>query len=214
MPGGRSSTSPAPRFPSSCSRASCSATSAARSPTRRQQKRGLFETADGGTIFLDEIGEMTPALQAKLLRFLEEQGVQARRRPHRRPRRRPRDRRDQSRPRGGGQATASSARTSSTGCTSCRSCCRRCANAAGTSRCSPSYYIDRFNREFKKRVRGLSPSATALLEQYRWPGNVRELRNAIERAMLLIDHDTLEPGDFTTLTRSITPTSSSYRPRA
>jgi DNA-binding NtrC family response regulator len=38
----------------------------------RQQKRGLFEMADGGTIFLDEIGEMTPALQSKLLRFLEE----------------------------------------------------------------------------------------------------------------------------------------------
>jgi two-component system, NtrC family, response regulator AtoC len=38
----------------------------------RQQKRGLFETADGGTVFLDEIGEMTAALQAKLLRFLEE----------------------------------------------------------------------------------------------------------------------------------------------
>ena len=38
----------------------------------RQQKRGLFEMADGGTVFLDEIGEMVPALQAKLLRFLEE----------------------------------------------------------------------------------------------------------------------------------------------
>src|SRR4029450_10167177 len=38
----------------------------------RQQKRGLFETADGGTVFLDEIGEMTVGLQAKLLRFLEE----------------------------------------------------------------------------------------------------------------------------------------------
>ena len=38
----------------------------------RQQKRGLFETADGGTVFLDEIGEMVPALQAKLLRVLEE----------------------------------------------------------------------------------------------------------------------------------------------
>ena len=50
-----------------------------------------------------------------------------------------------------------------------------------------NYYIDRFNREFRKRVRGLSPAATALLEQYQWPGNVRELRNAIERAMLLID---------------------------
>src|SRR4029078_11063955 len=37
-----------------------------------QQKRGLFEMADGGTVFLDEIGEMVPALQAKLLRFLEE----------------------------------------------------------------------------------------------------------------------------------------------
>src|SRR3954462_7984920 len=38
----------------------------------RQQKRGLLETADGGTVFLDEIGEMTAGLQAKLLRFLEE----------------------------------------------------------------------------------------------------------------------------------------------
>ena len=38
----------------------------------RMQKRGLLETADGGTVFLDEIGEMAPALQAKLLRFLEE----------------------------------------------------------------------------------------------------------------------------------------------
>src|SRR5262249_35716801 len=38
----------------------------------RQQKRGLLETADGGTVFLDEIGEMAPTLQAKLLRFLEE----------------------------------------------------------------------------------------------------------------------------------------------
>src|ERR1700752_222263 len=37
-----------------------------------RQKRGLFETADGGTVFLDEIGEIVPALQAKLLRFLEE----------------------------------------------------------------------------------------------------------------------------------------------
>src|SRR6186997_705736 len=38
----------------------------------RQQKRGLFEMADGGTVFLDEIGEMVPGLQAKLLRFLED----------------------------------------------------------------------------------------------------------------------------------------------
>jgi transcriptional regulator with PAS, ATPase and Fis domain len=43
-----------------------------RSPAPIRQKRGLLESADGGTVFLDEIGEMVPALQAKLLRFLEE----------------------------------------------------------------------------------------------------------------------------------------------
>jgi DNA-binding NtrC family response regulator len=54
-------------------------------------------------------------------------------------------------------------------------------------------------------VRGRSPAATELLEQYSWPGNVRELRNAIERAMLLVDREWLEPGDFTTLTRTVSP---------
>jgi two-component system response regulator AtoC len=44
------------------------------------------------------------------------------------------------------------------------------------------------------------------LEQYQWPGNVRELRNAIERAMLLIDRDTLEPTEVSTLTRAVEPT--------
>ena len=68
-----------------------------------------------------------------------------------------------------------------------------------------AYFIDRFNREFRKRVRGLSPAALALLEQYQWPGNIRELRNAIERAMLLVDRDWLEPADFTTLTRTASP---------
>jgi DNA-binding NtrC family response regulator len=69
-----------------------------------------------------------------------------------------------------------------------------------------NYYVDRYNREFRKRVRGVSPEALALLEQYRWPGNVRELRNAIERAMLLIEGDRLEPEHFTTLTRTVNPT--------
>jgi transcriptional regulator with GAF, ATPase, and Fis domain len=69
-----------------------------------------------------------------------------------------------------------------------------------------AYYIDRFNREFRKRVRGLSPAATRLIEQYAWPGNVRELRNAIERAMLLTDRESLEPEDFTTLTGTVAPT--------
>jgi DNA-binding NtrC family response regulator len=45
-----------------------------------------------------------------------------------------------------------------------------------------------------------------VLEQYGWPGNVRELRNAIERAMLLVERDRLEPEHFTTLTRTVVPT--------
>jgi transcriptional regulator with PAS, ATPase and Fis domain len=66
-----------------------------------------------------------------------------------------------------------------------------------------NYFIDKYNREFRKRVRGLSPAATSVLEQYQWPGNIRELRNAIERAMLLADAEHLEPTHFTTLTRSV-----------
>jgi two-component system, NtrC family, response regulator AtoC len=171
----------------------------------RQQKRGLFETADGGTIFLDEIGEMTPTLQAKLLRFLEEKAFK----------------------RVGGLADVRVdvrvvAATN-------RDLEEEVKNGKfredlfyrlqvmpillpplrerrGDIPLLANHYIDRFNREFRKRVRGLSTAATTLLEQYQWPGNVRELRNAIERAMLLIDHDTLGPGDFTTLTRSVEPT--------
>ena len=69
-----------------------------------------------------------------------------------------------------------------------------------------SHYVDLYNREFRKRVRGLMPAAMKLLEQYQWPGNIRELRNAIERAMLLMDREWLEPDDFTTLTRSVAAT--------
>ena len=98
-----------------CSKASCSATSAARSPTRGQQKRGLLETADGGTVFLDEIGEMVPALQAKLLRFLEEKTFKRVGGSHDIQRRRARHRRDQPQPRGRGARRARSARTCSTG---------------------------------------------------------------------------------------------------
>jgi two-component system, NtrC family, response regulator AtoC len=170
----------------------------------RQQKRGLFETADGGTVFLDEIGEMTPALQAKLLRFLEEKTFK----------------------RVGGlsdlrvdvRVVAATNRN------------LEAEVEAGKFRedlfyrlqvmpihlpplrerrgdvpLLASYFIDRFNREFRKHVRGLSRDAGELLQQYGWPGNVRELRNAIERAMLLIDRPWLEPDDFTTLTRTINP---------
>src|SRR6185503_580927 len=156
---------------------------------------GLLEQAEGGTVFLDEIGEMTAPLQAKLLRFLEEKTFR----------------------RVGGAADvrvdvrviASTNRTLEE------------EVRAGRFREDLFYrlnvlplklpalrlhlddipalvrfYVDAFNREFKKNVRGASPAALKQLATYAWPGNVRELRNAVERAMLLAQGDTLEPIDF------------------
>ena len=166
----------------------------------RQQKRGLLETADGGTVFLDEIGEMMPGLQAKLLRFLEEKTFK----------------------RIGGladirvdvrviAATNRNLETEVQAGTFREDLFYRLQvmpialpplrARAGDIPLLAGYYVDRYNREFRKRVRGVTPEAMALLEEYRWPGNVRELRNAIERAMLLMDRDWLQPGDFASLAR-------------
>jgi DNA-binding NtrC family response regulator len=170
----------------------------------RQQKRGLLETADGGTVFLDEIGEMTPGLQAKLLRFLEERTFK----------------------RVGG---LSDIRVDVRVITATNRALEDEVKAGrfredlfyrlqvmpvrlpplrervGDIRLLVAHYIDRYNREFRKRVRGLQPNEQDMLEQYRWPGNVRELRNAIERAMLLADHGLLGVEDFATLSKSSAP---------
>ena len=171
----------------------------------RQQKRGLFETADEGTVFLDEIGEMTAALQAKLLRFLEEKafkrvgGLADVRVDVRVVAATNRDLEDEVKAGKFREDLFYRLQVMPIQLPPLR-------ERKGDVPLLAAYYIDRFNREFKKRVRGLSPAATQLLERYQWPGNVRELRNAIERAMLLIDRDRLEPDDFTTLTRSVEPT--------
>ena len=156
----------------------------------RQQKIGLLESADEGTVFLDEIGEMVPALQAKLLRFLEEKAFK----------------------RVGGSADVHVdvrviAATN-----------RDLEDAVKQGRFREdlyyrlnvmqvmlpplrerssdvpllvNHYVDVFNREFRKQVRGVTPQAMELLKAYRWPGNVRELRNAVERAMLLSEGEWL-----------------------
>jgi two-component system response regulator AtoC len=170
----------------------------------RQQKRGLFETADGGTVFLDEIGEMTPALQAKLLRFLEDKTFK----------------------RVGGLADlrvdvrviAATNRNLETEVKAGKFredlfyrlqvmpiALPPLRERKGDVALLANFYIDKFNREFRKRVRGVSAVAKDVLEHYGWPGNVRELRNAIERAMLLVEGDMLEPEHFTTLTRTVAP---------
>jgi DNA-binding NtrC family response regulator len=161
----------------------------------RQQKTGLLESAEGGTVFLDEIGEMVPALQAKLLRFLEEKSFK----------------------RVGG---ASDIHVDVRVIAATNRDLEEAVNQgkfradlfyrlnvmqvqlpplrdhASDIPLLVSFYIDQFNREFRKQVRGATPAALELLRGYRWPGNIRELRNAVERAMLLVDGEWLEPAHF------------------
>jgi two-component system response regulator AtoC len=161
----------------------------------RQQKVGLLESAGGGTVFLDEIGEMVPVLQAKLLRFLEEKAFK----------------------RVGGAAdirvdvrvVAATNRDLEDAVKQGRfredlyyrlnvmqvqlPPLREHASDVGLL---VRYYVDQFNREFRKQVRGVTPEALEVLRTYRWPGNIRELRNAVERAMLLADEEWLMPEHF------------------
>ena len=160
-----------------------------------RQKRGLLESAEGGTVFLDEIGEMVPALQAKLLRFLEEKTFKRV---------------------GGSVDLHVNIRVIAA--------TNRDLNAevrAGRFREDlfyrlnviaiqlPSlrergediprlikYYVDVYNTEFRKRITGVSAAAMSVLSAYRWPGNIRELRNLVERAMLLAPGAELTPDDF------------------
>jgi len=162
------------------------------------QKQGLLEAADGGTVFLDEISEMTPPLQAKLLKFLEEKTF---------------------RRVGGSQDVRVNIRViaASNRNLGPEVAAHRfredlfyrlnvLAIAMPALRTHPEdipllvdHFIDGFDAEFRKRIRGVSPAAKAMLQQYSWPGNVRELRNVIERAMLLSDNDLLDVPDFPSL---------------
>jgi transcriptional regulator with PAS, ATPase and Fis domain len=160
-----------------------------------RQKRGLFETADGGTVFLDEIGEMVPALQAKLLRFLEE-------RTFRRV--------------GGSVDIHVDVRVIAATNRKLEEEVRQrrfredlyyrlhvvpielpaLRDRAKDIPLLLEYYVDAYNTEFKKRVQGIAPDAIARLQTYGWPGNIRELRNAVERAMLLGEGKVLTLADF------------------
>jgi two-component system response regulator AtoC len=171
----------------------------------RQQKRGLLETADGGTVFLDEIGEMTPGLQAKLLRFLEERtfkrvgGLADIRVDVRVVAATNRDLEDQVEAGRFREDLFYRLQVMPVVLPPLR-------ERTGDIPLLVKYFIERYNREFRKQVRGLVPEAQTLLNHYRWPGNVRELRNAIERAMLLADRAWLGVDDFATLSRSTSST--------
>ena len=150
----------------------------------RAQKRGIFELADRGTLFLDEIGEIPLMLQAKLLRVLEEQSF---------------------RRLGGLKDIKLDLRVVAATNKNLREAVKEGAFRQDlyfrlnviqilipplrerTEDIVPltQFFIEHYNRKFKRNIEGVNEATAKLLEMHDWPGNVRELRNAIERAMIL-----------------------------
>ena len=150
----------------------------------KTSKKGLFELADGGTVFLDEIGDMEVGMQAKLLRFLED-------RTFRRI--------------GGAKVIPVDVRIiSATNKDLLKAIEEKVFRNDLYYRLQvipiflPSlrerkddilvlanYFIEMFTREFNKPIKGISSMAEKLLVEYNWPGNIRELKNVIERAIIL-----------------------------
>ena len=157
-------------------------------------KAGLFEQADGSTLLLDEIGELPFALQAKLLRALQEGEI-----------RRVGDARTR---RVDVRVVAATARDleAEVRAGRFREDLYYRLNVV-TIRLPPlrdrpedvgalaRQFVTQLGQRFG-RVLALAPEAIAWLERQPWPGNVRQLENAIERAAVLSDRDILGPGDF------------------
>ncbi len=159
------------------------------------QKKGLFELAHGGTVLMDEIGDMSPALQGKVLRVLEEKAFKRI---------------------GGTQDIRVDVRVIA-------ATNRNLEGLIQEKRFREDLYyrlniitidvpplrarredvallaehfVRHFARELRKDPARISAEAARKLERYDWPGNVRELRNVIERALLLGSGPTLEAGDL------------------
>jgi two-component system response regulator AtoC len=166
----------------------------------RELKQGLFEVADGGTVLLDEVGDMPLAVQPKLLRVLETQRFKRV---------------------GGTRDIAVNVRVVA-------ATNRDLERAVAEGRFREDlyyrlkvfpvtmpplrerpedipvlidYFVQHFNATLKQNVTGFSPGALELMQAYPWPGNVRELKNIVERAIVL-SRSELVPVEF--LPREIT----------
>jgi two-component system response regulator AtoC len=161
----------------------------------RAQKRGIFELADRGTLFLDEVGEIPLMLQAKLLRVLEEQSF---------------------RRLGGLKDIQLDLRVVAATNKNLREAVKegafrqdlyfrlnviqilipplreRAEDIVPLTR----FFIEHYNHKFKRNIEGVTEPAAKLLLYHDWPGNVRELRNAIERAMILEESSLITPASL------------------
>jgi len=153
-------------------------------------KKGLFELADGGTVFLDEIGDMEMGMQAKLLRFLEDRSF---------------------RRIGGARVYTVDVRIiSATNKDLQKSIEEKSFRNDLYYRLQvipifltplrerkedvialATHFVEMYNKDFSKKVQGIAGMAERMLLDYSWPGNVRELKNVIERAIILGNDETL-----------------------
>ncbi len=161
----------------------------------RTQKKGLFELADGGTVFLDEVGDMPPILQGKLLRFLEE-------RTFRRV--------------GGTDEICVDVRILAATNRDIEQAIHDgqfrqdlmyrlnvvpvfippLRERGDDVRLLSQHFVSRFAVEFKKDITTISDAAYEKIAGYPWPGNVRELRNVCERAVLLSKGTAIDTDDI------------------
>ncbi len=162
-----------------------------------RNKRGIFETANGGTVFLDEIGDVSPAMQQNLLRVLDSGEIQ---------------------PVGSTNRTLVNVRIIAATNKDLALMVKQGEfredlfyrlNVVGL-RLPPLrerredigllaiYFLKKYTEENNKPMGGFSPEALRLMEQYPWPGNVRELENIIERAVLLETGDVINPDSLPT----------------
>jgi transcriptional regulator with PAS, ATPase and Fis domain len=159
------------------------------------QKKGRLEVANGGVVFLDEIGELAPALQVKLLRVLQEREF---------------ERVGGTRPisvdirlvaatnRDLGEAVKAGAfrkdlfyrlNVLSLVMPALRERREDTAMLA-------DYFVAKYTKRFNMKTKSISPEAMAWLVNYDWPGNVRELENAVERALVLSVSNVIQPDDL------------------
>jgi len=159
------------------------------------RKEGLFRITDGGTLFLDEIGDLSLPMQSKLLRVLQDKEI---------------------RRVGGKEAIKVDVRIISAtnkelekelsegkfrddlyyrlkivniDLPPLRERVEDIPELAG-------FFLNKYNREFGRRIKAIDPAAMKLLSEYHWPGNIRQLETVIERAVLMNDRDTIGVSDI------------------
>ncbi|MGQ0613362.1 MAG: sigma-54-dependent transcriptional regulator [Planctomycetaceae bacterium] len=161
----------------------------------KARRRGVFEAAHGGTVFLDEIGDMPPALQAKLLGLLEDRafyrvgGTELVRVDVRIIAATHRDLDEQVHAGRFREDLLYRLRVVPIVIPPLR---ERAADVEGLALA----FVERFNREFGRSVAGIDAEGVRMLQGHSWPGNVRELRNVLERAMLFAEGSSLTAEDF------------------